>query len=129
MVVGDDRAVRRIVVAKLHGLGYEVEEAEDGWEAFELLAEAKEVPDLLTADSNMPRMSGLQLVRALREHGNKALALMPIIMLTARQGERDVIEGLEIGLDDYVNKPFSQDELAARVQTVLWRFGKRRFAE
>ena len=107
MVVDDDRVVRRIVVAKLYAPGYEVEEAEDGREAFELLAEAKEVPDLLTADSNMPRMSGLQLVRALREHGNKALALMPIIMLTARQGERDIIEGLEIGLDDYANKPFS----------------------
>jgi DNA-binding response OmpR family regulator len=129
MVVDDDRVVRRIVVAKLYGLGYEVEEAEDGQEAFEVLAEAEEVPDLLITDSNMPRMSGLQLVRALRGHGNQALALMPIIMLTARQGERDIIEGLETGLDDYVIKPFSPDELAARVQTVLWRSSKRRFAE
>lgn len=129
MVVDDDRVVRRIVVAKLYGLGYEVEEAEDGQEAFELLAGAEEVPDLLITDSNMPRMSGLQLVRALREHGSEALALMPIIMLTARQGERDIIEGLETGLDDYVIKPFSPDELAARVQTVLWRVSKRRFPE
>lgn len=129
MVVDDDRVVRRIVVAKLYGLGYEVEEAEDGQEALEMLAAAEEVPDLLITDSNMPKMSGLQLVRALREHGNEALALMPIIMLTARQGERDIIEGLETGVDDYVIKPFSPDELAARVQTVLWRVSKRRFAE
>ena len=128
MVVDDDRVVRRIVVAKLYGLGYEVEEAEDGQTALEML-EGGEVPDLLVLDGNMPRMSGLQLVRALREHEDKTLALIPIIMLTARQGERDIIEGLETGVDDYVIKPFSPDELAARVQTVLWRISKRRFAE
>jgi len=127
MVVDDDRVVRRIVVAKLYGLGYEVEEAEDGQAALEML-EGGEVPDLLVLDGHMPRMSGLQLVRALREHEDRTLALIPIIMLTARQGERDIIEGLETGVDDYVIKPFSPDELAARVQTVLWRVGKRRFA-
>ncbi len=50
-------------------------------------------------------------------------------MLTARQSERDIIEGLETGLDDYMIKPFSPDELAARVQTVLWRANKKRFAD
>lgn len=128
LVADDDRVVRRIIVAKLYGLGFEVEEAEDGQEALDLLEEG-EIPDLLITDSNMPRMSGLQLVRAVRESGDVALALLPIIMLTARQGEQDIIEGLKTGLDDYVIKPFSPDELAARVQTVLWRVSKRRLAD
>ena len=128
LVVDDDRVVRRIVVAKLYGLGYEIEEAEDGQEALDFLEEA-EVPDLLITDSNMPRMNGLQLVRKLRESEDPAVAMLPIIMLTARQGEHDVIEGLKTGLDDYVIKPFSPDELAARVQAALWRASKQRFGE
>lgn len=125
MVADDERVVRRIVVAKLYGLGYEVSDVEDGREALDLLEEG-EIPDLLITDSNMPRMNGLQLVRAIRASDDPALSLLPIIMLTARQGERDIIEGLETGLDDYVIKPFSPDELAARVQTVLWRSAQRR---
>ena len=125
LVADDDRVVRRIVVAKLYGLGYEIEEAEDGQEVLEILGEG-EIPDLLITDSNMPRVNGLQLVRKLRESENDAVSRLPIIMLTARQSERDIIQGLETGLDDYVIKPFSPDELAARVQTVLWCSGKRR---
>ena len=117
--------MRRIVVAKLYGLGYEVEEAEDGQEALDFL-EDDEIPDLLITDNNMPRINGFQLIRRLRESEDPTLALLPIIMLTARQGEHDVIEGLKSGADDYVIKPFSPDELAARVQTTLWRASKRR---
>ncbi len=120
--------VRRIVIAKLYGLGYEVEEAEDGQEVLDLL-ESGVAPDLLITDNNMPRINGLQLIRRLRENEDPALALLPVIMLTARQSERDIIEGLETGLDDYMIKPFSPDELAARVQTVLWRANKKRFAD
>jgi DNA-binding response OmpR family regulator len=120
LVADDDRVVRRIVVAKLYGLGYEVTEVEDGREALDLLEDGK-IPDLLITDSNMPRMSGLQLVRAIRDSKSTDLVKLPIVMLTARQSERDVIEGLETGLDDYVIKPFSPDELAARVRTALWR--------
>jgi DNA-binding response OmpR family regulator len=119
-VVDDDRVVRRIVVAKLYGLGYEVTDVEDGRDALDLLKDG-EIPDLLITDSNMPRMNGLQLVRAIRDSEDLALAKLPIIMLTARQSEQDIIQGLEVGLDDYVIKPFSPDELAARVRTVLWR--------
>jgi DNA-binding response OmpR family regulator len=120
LVADDDRVVRRIVVTKLSGLGYDVTDVEDGQEALELL-EGGQVPNLLITDSLMPRMNGLQLVRALRENSNPDLATLPIIMLTSRQGEQDIIEGLEAGVDDYVIKPFSPDELAARVRTVLWR--------
>jgi DNA-binding response OmpR family regulator len=116
------------VVAKLYGLGYEVEEAEDGQEALDFLEEG-EIPDLLITDNNMPRINGFQLVHRLRESEVPAVAMLPIIMLTARQGEHDVIEGLKTGADDYVVKPFSPDELAARVQTTLWRANKQRFAD
>lgn len=120
LAADDDRIVRRIVVAKLSGLGYEVTQAEDGQEALRLL-EGGYVPDLLITDSLMPRMTGLELVRSIRSSPIADLARLPVIMLTSRQGERDVIEGLQTGLDDYVTKPFSPDELAARVRTVLWR--------
>jgi DNA-binding response OmpR family regulator len=120
LLADDDRIVRRIVVAKLSGLGYEVVEAEDGQEALRLLGEG-DVPDLLITDSFMPRTSGLELVRSIRDSSNTDLAKLPIIMLTSRQGERDVVESLETGLDDYVTKPFSPDELAARVRTLLRR--------
>lgn len=120
LVADDDRIVRRIVVAKLSGLGYEVREAEDGQEALDLL-EGGEVPDLLITDSLMPRMNGLELVRSIRSSPDSGLSALPVIMLTSRQSEHDVIEGLGTGLDDYVTKPFSPDELVARVRTVLWR--------
>jgi DNA-binding response OmpR family regulator len=120
IIADDDRIVRRIVVAKLSGIGYEVREAEDGQEALDLL-EGGEVPDLLITDSLMPRMNGLELVRSIRNSPDDGLSALPVIMLTSRQSERDVIEGLETGLDDYVTKPFSPDELVARVRTVLWR--------
>ncbi len=120
LAADDDRIVRRIVVAKLSGLGYEVTQAEDGQEALRLLEDGY-VPDLLITDSLMPRMTGLELVRSIRSSPNADLAKLPVIMLTSRQGEHDVIEGLQTGLDDYVTKPFSPDELAARVRTVLWR--------
>jgi DNA-binding response OmpR family regulator len=125
LVVEDDRIVRRIVVTKLHSLGYEVSEVEDGQEALDLF-KGGEIPDLLITDSNMPRVNGLQLVRKLRASDDADVAALPVIMLTARQRERDIIEGLESGLDDYIVKPFSPDELAARVHTTLWRASSRR---
>lgn len=124
LVADDDRVVRRIVVAKLSGLGYEVADVGDGQEALDRMKEG-EVPKLLITDSLMPRLNGLQLVRRIRGSDEPRLAVLPIIMLTSRQSERDIIEGLETGLDDYVIKPFSPDELAARVRTVLWRIEHR----
>ena len=120
LMADDDRIVRRIVVAKLSGLGYDMTQAEDGQEAQRLLEDGF-VPDLVITDSLMPRMTGLELARSIRSSSNSDVAKLPIIMLTSRQGEHDVIEGLQTGLDDYVTKPFSPDELAARVRTALWR--------
>lgn len=120
MVADDDRIVRRIVVTKLSGLGYTVAEAADGQEALERL-EGGETPDLLITDQLMPRLNGIQLTRALRQSPEPEKATLPVIMLTSKSGERDIVEGLEAGLDDYVSKPFSPDELVARVRAVLWR--------
>lgn len=125
LVADDDRMIRRIVLTKLSGLGYAVEEAEDGQEALESL-ERGAVPDLLITDRLMPRMDGLQLVRRIRASENPDIAVLPIIMLTSKSQEQDVIEGLEVGMDDYISKPFSPDELAARVRTVLWRVHRPR---
>lgn len=122
LVADDDRIVRRIVIVKLSGLGYDLSEATDGREVLDRL-ESGDVPDLLITDSLMPRVSGIQLVRALRRNPDQKISSLPVIMLTSRSGEQDVIEGLQAGLDDYVIKPFSPDELAARVRTVLWRAG------
>lgn len=125
LVADDDRMIRRIVITKLSGLGYAVEEAEDGQEAFESL-EKGTVPDLLITDQLMPRLDGLQLVRKIRASENPGVAALPVIMLTSKSQEQDVIEGLEVGMDDYVSKPFSPDELAARVRAVLWRTRRMR---
>lgn len=125
LVADDDRMIRRIVTTKLSGLGYAVEETEDGQEAVERL-ESGEVPDLLITDQLMPRLDGIQLVRKIRASGNSEVANLPVIMLTSKSQEQDVIEGLEVGMDDYVSKPFSPDELAARVRALLWRAGKSR---
>ena len=125
LVADDDRIVRRIVVAKLSGLGYDVTEVADGQEALRLL-EGGYVPDLLITDSLMPRTNGLELVRGIRSSPDSDVSTLPVIMLTSRQHEHDIIEGLETGLDDYVTKPFSPDELAARVRTVLWRVRRDR---
>ncbi len=123
LVADDDRVVRRIVATKLTGLGYDVEVVEDGQAALEML-ESGQLPDLLITDQLMPRMNGMQLVRAVRK--NTGTVSLPVIMLTAKGGERHVIDGLEAGLDDYIVKPFSPDELAARVRTVLWRARRNR---
>lgn len=118
LVADDDRVTARIVSTKLAGVGHSVSVVSDGQEALDALRRG-EVPDLLITDRFMPRIDGLELVRTLRT--DATLEGLPIIMLTASGAEDDVLAGLEVGVDDYVIKPFSPDELAARVRTVLWR--------
>ena len=120
LVADDDRVVRRIVVATLAAAGYEVSEAANGRETLDRLR-AGEAPDLLLVDYMMPGLSGVEVVRALRADPSPALAELPAIMLTSRQEDADVVAGLDAGLDDYIGKPFSPDELAARVRAVLAR--------
>jgi DNA-binding response OmpR family regulator len=123
LVADDDRTTARILSTKLSGVGHFVTVVSDGQEVLDALRRG-EAPDLLITDRHMPRVNGLELVRALR--GDAAFDELPIIMLTASGNEEDVLVGLEAGVDDYVIKPFSPDELAARVRTVLWRAGRGR---
>ena len=97
--------------------GYDVIIAADGKAAIDQAQRHK--PDLILLDLNLPEMDGLEVCRTIRKQSN-----VPIIMLTARDEEVDKIVGLEMGADDYVTKPFSPRELAARVSAVLRRYGE-----
>src|SRR5437867_3925547 len=114
LVVDDEPIVRGVVVRYLEREGYETLEAGDGETARELLE--RETPSLVVLDLMLPGVDGLSLCRWIRSRGD-----LPVIMLTALGEEADRIVGLEVGADDYVTKPFSPRELAARVKTVLRR--------
>jgi DNA-binding response OmpR family regulator len=114
LVVDDEPIVREVVVRYLEHEGYRTLEAGDGEHA-RILLEA-ERPDLVVLDVMLPGIDGLELCRWIR-----AKSELPVILLTARGEEADRIIGLELGADDYVTKPFSPRELAARVRTVLRR--------
>jgi DNA-binding response OmpR family regulator len=114
LVVDDEPIVRDVVVRYLRREGYETLEAGDGLRAQELLREHE--PSLVVLDLMLPGMDGLELCQWIRGRSE-----LPVIMLTARAEEADRIVGLELGADDYVTKPFSPRELAARVRTVLRR--------
>jgi len=114
LVVDDEPTIREIVVSYLRRDGFRTLEAADGNRARELLE--AETPDLVVLDLMLPGVDGLELCRRIR-----ARSQVPVIMLTARGEESDRIVGLELGADDYVTKPFSPRELAARVRTVLRR--------
>jgi DNA-binding response OmpR family regulator len=114
LVVDDEPIVREVVVRYLEREGYRTLEAGDGVLARELVE--RERPNLVVLDLMLPGMDGLSLCRWIRARSD-----LPVIMLTARGEEADRIVGLELGADDYVTKPFSPRELAARVRTVLRR--------
>jgi DNA-binding response OmpR family regulator len=116
LVVDDEPIVREVVVRYLEREGYRTLEAGDGDLARRLLEQHS--PGLVVLDVMLPGTDGLELCRWIR-----ARSELPIIMLTARGEEADRIVGLELGADDYVTKPFSPRELAARVRTVLRRSG------
>jgi DNA-binding response OmpR family regulator len=114
LVVDDEPTIREVVVRYLEREGYRTLEAADGRAARALLE--TDSPNLVVLDVMLPEMDGLALCRWIR-----ARSTLPVIMLTARGEEADRIVGLELGADDYVTKPFSPRELAARVRTVLRR--------
>jgi DNA-binding response OmpR family regulator len=116
LVVDDEPTVREVVVRYLRRDGFETLEAADGRQARRLLEQ--HTLSLVVLDLMLPGTDGLALCRWIRAHSS-----LPVIMLTARGEESDRIVGLELGADDYVTKPFSPRELAARVRTVLRRSG------
>jgi len=123
LVVDDDVKTVELVKLYLERDGYRVITAYDGVEALSLARESR--PDLVVLDLMLPGIDGLQVCRTLRDESD-----VPIIMLTARTTDQDKLTGLGLGADDYVTKPFSPRELAARVRTVLRRLpGERGPAE
>ena len=114
LVVEDDATVAEVVMRYLEREGFEVETVGDGLVALDRARAA--LPDAVVLDLMLPGLDGLEVCRRLR-----ALAPIPVIMLTARGEESDRVLGLELGADDYVTKPFSPRELTARVKSVLRR--------
>lgn len=119
LVVDDEPNIREVVGLYLRRDGHEVSEAADGAEALRLYREAR--PDLVVLDLMLPKVGGLEVCRRMQAESGGGRRV-PTIMLTARGEEEDRIVGLGLGADDYVTKPFSPRELAARVGAVLRRF-------
>ena len=114
LVVDDEPQLRRAVKATLTDLGYSVIDAKTGEEALEMLRH--ETPDLVLLDLNMPGIGGLETCRAIRETSD-----VPIIVLSVRNTERDKVQVLDAGADDYVTKPFGIQELLARIRAAMRR--------
>ncbi|WP_122641818.1 response regulator transcription factor [Luxibacter massiliensis] len=115
LVVDDEGRMRKLVKDFLAREGYVVLEAADGMEAMDLFYQDKDIA-LVILDVMMPNMDGWQVCREIREHSK-----VPIIMLTARSEERDELQGFELGVDEYISKPFSPKILVARVEAILRR--------
>lgn len=113
LIIDDEKEILQMLSLQFQSEGYLVYLANDVTTAFKQLAV---LPDLILLDINMPEMSGLEMCAAIREHVN-----CPIIFLTARISNQDKVNGLMVGGDDYITKPFSMDELFARVQAHLRR--------
>lgn len=115
LVVDDESRMRKLVKDFLTREGYTVLEAGDGMEAMDMFYADKDIA-LIILDVMMPKMDGWQVCREIREHSK-----VPIIMLTARSEERDELQGFELGVDEYISKPFSPKILVARVEAILRR--------
>ncbi len=118
LVVDDDRVLADVVAFTLRREGFEVILADDGAKALRRWQEER--PDILVLDVNLPRMDGFTVCQRIR-----ATEDTPIVLLTVRGEEDDIVRGLEIGADDYIVKPFSPRQLVARVNAVLRRAGTR----
>jgi len=119
LVVDDEPQLRRAMKATLADLGYSVIEAKTGEEALTLLR--RETVDLILLDLNMPGIGGLETCSAIREAAIRQSNDLPIIVLSVRNTERDKVQALDAGADDYVTKPFGIQELLARIRAALRR--------
>jgi two-component system KDP operon response regulator KdpE len=114
LIVEDERALRRALAMNLTARGYDVSEAEDGTRA--LAAVAADEPDVVVLDLGLPDLTGLDVIKGVR-----AYSVVPIVVLSARTGTGDKVAALDLGADDYVTKPFSIDELLARLRAATRR--------
>lgn len=114
LLVDDEPKIVRFVKTSLNLAGYELLVAETGYAALEAIE--NQDPDLIILDLGLPDIDGLEVLRRVREY-----SIVPVIILTARDDERDKVRGLELGADDYLTKPFAARELEARISAVLRR--------
>lgn len=112
VVIEDEPQIRRFLRATLHAHGYRLFEAATGADG--LVEAASRQPDVVIIDLGLPDMDGLEVIRRLREWSS-----VPVIVLSARGGERDKVTALDVGADDYIEKPFGTDELLARIRVAL----------
>ena len=122
LIVDDEKRIRALIAKYASFEGYETDEAEDGMQAVTMCRERRY--DLIIMDVMMPELDGFSAVREIRKHSDT-----PVIMLSARGEEYDRIHGFELGIDDYVVKPFSPKELMMRVGAVLKRSGSDKTTE
>ena len=115
LVVDDEAYITDLIATGLRFVGFEVETAADGREALAKLAATR--PDLVVLDIAMPGLTGLEVVERMRRDG----VATPVVFLTARDAPADRVRGLHLGADDYITKPFSLDELLARIEAILRR--------
>ena len=115
LIVDDESRMRKLIRDFLEREGYQILEAGDGMEALDIFYENKDIA-LMILDVMMPRMDGWEVCREVRQSSS-----MPIMMLTARSEERDELKGFELGVDEYVSKPFSPKILVARVNAIIKR--------
>src|SRR3954463_6657771 len=118
LIVDDEDNLRSMLAAALRHHGFQVSTAENGREALDLIP--RDHPDLVLLDVMMPELDGFEVVRRLRADGDRT----PVLFLTARDATDDKVRGLTLGGDDYLQKPFSLEELAARANAVLRRSGQ-----
>ena len=121
LIVDDEPDIREVIRFALEAAGFETEEAAEAGAALEMIR--RNPPDLLLLDWMLPGRSGLDLARQLKE--DPKTEGLPIIMVTARTEERDLVKGLGGGADDYITKPFSPRELIARLKALLRRAGQQ----
>ena len=122
LICDDDPLLLELIEFRLAAKGYEVIRAADGGEA--LVRAAEDVPDIIVLDGMMPKSDGFEVLTRLK--ADNRLADIPVVMLTARKGERDIVSALEKGADDYLIKPFIPEELLARIARLLARKGGKR---
>ena len=115
LVCDDDELLTELLQFRLEAKGFDVTVAGDGREALNSIRLAQ--PDAVVLDAMMPGIDGLEVLRQLRE--DAATRDIPVIMLTARKGERDIVDALRLGASDYLGKPFIPDELSARLVRLL----------
>ena len=116
LVVDDESRMRKLLRDFLTAKGYQILEAEDGEKAIEVFEENRNKVKLILLDVMMPKLDGWSVLRKIRQESN-----LPVIMLTARGEEQDELFGFELGVDEYISKPFSPKILVARVEAILKR--------